>query len=115
MHRRRFLQTIGAAAGWTLGGLHRSGARTPASGRETPPNVVLVVTDDQGYGDLGCHGNPVLRTPNLDALYRRSVRLTDFPRRTDLRPDPGLADDRAILQSDGCLAHDHGTLPASTG
>lgn len=79
MHRRRFLQTLGAAAGWTLGGsLRWSGAKTSAPGRETPPNVVLVVTDDQGYGDLGCHGNPVLRTPNLDALYRQSVRLTDF-------------------------------------
>ncbi len=42
------------------------------------PNVVLVITDDQGYGDLGCHGNPVIQTPNIDALYRESVRLTDF-------------------------------------
>jgi arylsulfatase B len=43
-----------------------------------PPNVVLVITDDQGYGDLSCHGNPVLKTPNLDQLFRESVRLTDF-------------------------------------
>jgi arylsulfatase A-like enzyme len=42
------------------------------------PNVVLVVTDDQGYGDFSCHGNPVLRTPNLDRLHSQSVRLTDF-------------------------------------
>jgi arylsulfatase A-like enzyme len=42
------------------------------------PNVVLVLTDDQGYGDLGCHGNPVLKTPNLDRLHRQSVRLTNF-------------------------------------
>ncbi len=42
------------------------------------PNVILIMTDDQGYGDLGCHGNPVLKTPNLDRLYRESVRLTDF-------------------------------------
>ena len=33
------------------------------------PNVVMVITDDQGYGDLGCHGNPILKTPNLDALH----------------------------------------------
>jgi arylsulfatase B len=43
-----------------------------------PPNVVLVMTDDQGYGDLSCHGNPVLKTPNLDALFAESVRLTDY-------------------------------------
>ena len=42
------------------------------------PNVVLVMTDDQGYGDLSCLGNPVLKTPNLDKLYAESVRLTDY-------------------------------------
>src|SRR4051794_3198730 len=42
------------------------------------PNVVLVVTDDQGYGDLGAHGNPVVRTPNLDAMAKRSAVLTNF-------------------------------------
>ncbi len=42
------------------------------------PNVVFVMTDDQGYGDLACHGNPVLKTPNLDALYAQSVRLTNY-------------------------------------
>jgi hypothetical protein len=41
-------------------------------------NVVLIVTDDQGYGDLGCHGNPVNQTPNLDRLHAESVRLTNF-------------------------------------
>ena len=42
------------------------------------PNVVLVITDDQGYGDLSCHGNPVLKTPHLDELYRDSIRLIDY-------------------------------------
>ncbi len=42
------------------------------------PNVIVVMTDDQGYGDFSCHGNPVLRTPNLDRLHAESVRLTDF-------------------------------------
>ncbi|MCA2971992.1 MAG: sulfatase-like hydrolase/transferase, partial [Acidobacteriaceae bacterium] len=42
------------------------------------PNVVLVMTDDQGYGDLACHGNPVLQTPHLDALHAQSVRLTNY-------------------------------------
>jgi arylsulfatase A-like enzyme len=42
------------------------------------PNVVIVITDDQGYGDLSCHGNPVLKTPQIDALHAESVRLTDY-------------------------------------
>jgi len=42
------------------------------------PNVILVMTDDQGIGDLGCHGNPWIETPNIDQFYRTSVRLTDF-------------------------------------
>jgi arylsulfatase A-like enzyme len=40
--------------------------------------VVLVLTDDQGYGDLGCTGNRVVRTPHIDRLHRESVRFTDF-------------------------------------
>ena len=40
-----------------------------------PPNVILVITDDQGYGDIGYHGNPVLQTPNLDRMARESVQL----------------------------------------
>ena len=42
------------------------------------PNVIIVITDDQGYGDLSCHGNPILKTPHLDALYAESVRLADY-------------------------------------
>ena len=42
------------------------------------PNVIIVITDDQGYGDLGCHGNPVAQTPQLDRLHGQSVRFTDF-------------------------------------
>ncbi len=64
MERRQFLQS-------TLAPLLGAAAKTP-------PNVVLVMTDDQGYGDLACHGNPVLHTPNLDALHARSVRLENY-------------------------------------
>jgi|TARA_B110000967_G_scaffold66976_1_gene69264 arylsulfatase A-like enzyme len=42
------------------------------------PNVIVVITDDQGYGDLACHGNPLIKTPAIDAFYEESVRLTDF-------------------------------------
>jgi len=42
------------------------------------PNVVIVITDDQGYGDLSCHGNPILKTPHIDDLAAESVRLDDY-------------------------------------
>ena len=42
------------------------------------PNVVIVITDDQGYGDLSCHGNPILKTPEIDKLYADSIRLKDY-------------------------------------
>ena len=42
------------------------------------PNVILIMTDDQGYGDLSCHGNPWLKTPNLDRLASQSIRLDDY-------------------------------------
>jgi arylsulfatase len=44
----------------------------------TPPNIVFILTDDQGYGDLSAHGNPVLKTPNLDRLHAGGVRFGDF-------------------------------------
>ncbi len=55
------------------------------------PNVILVMTDDQGYGDLSCHGNPDFKTPNLDRLHGESVRFTDF------HVDPTCAPTRAAL------------------
>ena len=50
----------------------------PAPDPDPRPNVILIMTDDQGYGDFGFHGNPVLRTPNLDAMAERSARLQTF-------------------------------------
>lgn len=65
------------------------------------PNVILVMTDDQGYGDLSCHGNPILKTPNLDRLHSESVRLTDF------HVSPFCTPTRAALMT--------GRYPARTG
>jgi arylsulfatase A-like enzyme len=42
------------------------------------PNIVLIMTDDQGYGDLGCTGNPIIKTPNIDTLAAESSQLTDY-------------------------------------
>jgi arylsulfatase A-like enzyme len=79
--RRQFLKTVGfaAASSGTLSILPGCGSMGQANAAEgKPPNVVLVMTDDQGFGDLGCYGNPVIQTPNLDRLYTQSIRLTDF-------------------------------------
>lgn len=42
------------------------------------PNVIIVMTDDQGYGEMSVHGNPILDTPHLDALHSQSLRLEDY-------------------------------------
>ncbi|MBI5691105.1 MAG: arylsulfatase [Verrucomicrobia bacterium] len=42
------------------------------------PNIIFIITDDQGYGDISAHGNPILQTPHLDRLHREGVRFTDF-------------------------------------
>jgi len=46
--------------------------------KSAQPNVILLLTDDQGIGDLGCHGNPWIKTPNIDSFYKNAVRMTDF-------------------------------------
>lgn len=57
------------------------------------PNVILIMTDDQGYGDLSCHGNDELATPHLDALHKDSVRLTNY------HVDPTCSPTRAALMT----------------
>lgn len=50
---------------------------TPAE-KSRQPNVILIITDDQGYGDIAAHGNPYISTPNLNRLYSESMRLTNY-------------------------------------
>lgn len=55
-----------------------TGSILAADVRSKRPNILIVMTDDQGLGDFSFTGNPVLKTPNLDAFARQAVRLTDF-------------------------------------
>ncbi|MBM3861723.1 MAG: arylsulfatase [Verrucomicrobia bacterium] len=48
----------------------------PLAGKR--PNIIVILTDDQGYGDLGRHGNPVIKTPHLDKMYDEAVHFEDF-------------------------------------
>jgi arylsulfatase A-like enzyme len=43
-----------------------------------PPNIIVIYADDLGYGDLGCYGSPVIRTPHLDKMAAEGLRFTDF-------------------------------------
>ncbi|MDA7915982.1 arylsulfatase [Verrucomicrobia bacterium] len=59
----------------------------------TRPNIIFVLTDDQGMGDLSCMGNPIVRTPQIDQFYEQSTRFTDF------HVSPTCAPTRAALMS----------------
>lgn len=48
------------------------------AGLADQPNVILIITDDQGYGDVSAHGSPVLKTPHVDKLRSQAVSFTDF-------------------------------------
>jgi arylsulfatase A len=67
---RAMIATIAAAAYISTGAI--------AAERPGTPNVVIVFADDAGYGDLGCYGNILIRTPNLDRMAAEGVRFTDF-------------------------------------
>ena len=70
--KRSALLAVLLLAVWTLA----CGAGRQADAE--PPNIVLVMTDDQGYGDFGFAGNPVIETPHLDALAARSAQVERF-------------------------------------
>jgi arylsulfatase len=53
-------------------------AGEPATQGGRPPNIVIILTDDQGYADVGCFGGQGIRTPNLDRMAREGMRFTDF-------------------------------------
>ena len=78
MLKRRPMVVAGLAVAtvWlTAAGPRAESQVPPPEGR---PNVVLFITDDVGYGDIGSYGAPDIKTPNIDGLARGGVRLTDF-------------------------------------
>ncbi|MGD9855672.1 MAG: sulfatase [Planctomycetaceae bacterium] len=79
----------------------------PAVASDRPPNIIVVFTDDQGYGDLGCYGSPNIETPHIDRLAAEGMRFTSF------YAAPFCGPSRAALMT-GCypprasLAFNHG-------
>ena len=59
---------------------------------EPPPNIIVILADDLGYGDLGCYGHPTFKTPHLDRMAAEGARLTQFN-----CPAPFCAPTRASL------------------
>ncbi len=76
MNRRDFLRCVGAAAAAVTGcagPLHRLQASEPPD----RPNIIFILADDLGYGDLGCYGQKQIQTPNIDRLAAEGMRFTD--------------------------------------
>ncbi len=78
--------------GFLLSGFFLQGCKQ-TSRQLSKPNVILIMTDDQGYGDLACHGNPYIKTPHLDELHSESIRFTNF------HVNPFCAPTRAALMT----------------
>jgi arylsulfatase A len=77
---KRFILLLAFAA--FIAGDHGAAARGPADGTARqparPPNIVVILADDQGYGDLGSYGHPTIRTPNIDRMAAEGQRWTSF-------------------------------------
>src|SRR4051812_11090568 len=89
MKRSRIAPVLAALAVLAALGL----PATPARGAGRPPNIILVMPDDIGYGDYACLGNPIVRTPAVDAFKRDSLLFTQF------HASPTCAPTRAALMS----------------
>lgn len=87
---------------------------------EKKPNVIIVLSDDQGYGDFSCHGNPILKTPALDRLHDESIRFGNFhvaplstPTRGQLMTGLDAMNNKASTVLSGCcmMRRDLVTMP----
>jgi arylsulfatase A-like enzyme len=67
-----------------------------ARAADRPPNVIIILADDQGYNDVGCYGSPLIKTPRLDRMARAGTRFTDW-----YAPAPVCSPTRAGLLT-GC-------------
>ena len=80
--RRTFIRNsmLGITASGILGTSLTSCASSLKSfgDNRRPPNIIFILMDDLGWGDLGCYGHPYLKTPNIDRLAREGTRFTQF-------------------------------------
>ncbi|WP_222707018.1 sulfatase-like hydrolase/transferase [Neolewinella aurantiaca] len=84
-------------------------AAAPSTTPASPPNILLIVADDLGWADLNCYGNPLVKSPNLDALARRGVQFMQA-----YAAAPAGKPSRAALQTGLHPSRtDHGALPGN--
>jgi hypothetical protein len=86
LNRRRFLNLMASGAAVALipsAGCESQFARYRKAAKQ--PNIIFIMADDMGYGDLGCYGQKYIKTPNIDALAAVAQRLDDRPAH---RPHP---------------------------
>jgi hypothetical protein len=78
MNRRRFLKftATGATTAFvSLGGCQRQATHNK-TGLDKKPNIIYILADDLGYGDLGCYGQKMIKTPNIDTMAAQGMRFT---------------------------------------
>ncbi|MHC4495105.1 MAG: sulfatase family protein, partial [Planctomycetota bacterium] len=80
MNRREFVKRI--AGGVVVAALSNIGCSianlSGSSKNSDRPNIILIMADDLGYGDVGCYGNKTIKTPNIDALTKGGMKFTDY-------------------------------------
>jgi arylsulfatase A len=97
-----------AAAARARTGRGEAGRRQNLRKERRRPNLILIVADDLGYGDLGSYGQRLVRTPNLDRMAREGMRFTDA-----YAPSPVCAPSRASLMTG--LHQGHARVRGNTG
>lgn len=74
--RREFVRIL--LAGAAAASFPSLGLLQACRKKKCPPNILIFLADDLGYGDLGCYGNPINRTPHVDRFAAEGIRFTDF-------------------------------------
>ena len=88
---RMGLLWLSVAGASLLPGRGRAQEPKPPTATAAPPNMLVILVDDLGYGDLGCYGATDLVTPHVDALFAAGLTMTNF-----LRQLPGLFADPSV-------------------